>query len=309
MARAGRKRKHGKRHPSGQLVRTPARDKGTAELQLQRMRRIGAISEDSTELWLSEGAEKALAGTMPNRAARRQGITEGVPPAPIVDAEESVDPIGRAWLAGLLDGMPDATSNDLRDAGRRFAMLYWRKLPGTSPVSSLYARMVSGLVDELPAGVDREQLIEDADARDERQEAALNRILAALKDAGRDVRKATDEVTLDPFADAGPRWLDWLIAARKDALPALSGAISRQMTLHHLMATMPDTIGAAISKGAPDRIIGIGDWHLFLDQRLLLRWSDAAGHLKHALRGLRIIYHGGRLTIGGACASSIMVAA
>lgn len=297
MARAGRKRKQGKRHPSGQLVRTPARDQGTAELQLQRIRRVGGLSEESEALWHTRGASAALAGTLPTKAERRAGITHGVAPVRLVDTSETIDPIGRAWESGLLDGVPGALPNDLRDAGRRFSQLYWRKLPGTSPVSSLYANMVSGLVDELPTGVDREQLIEDADARDQRQEQILNRILDALKVAGHKVRKATDQLTLDPFADAGPAWLDWLIAARRSALPALNGALGTGMTVNQLVASGTGTIGQRIGSVAVDRAITVADWHLFLDETVLLRWSDNATELRYALAGLLIIYRGGRLTV------------
>jgi hypothetical protein len=267
---------------------------------MQRMARIGAVPAASTALWLSKGAEAALAGTMPTKAERKRGAGAGVPPIRLIDTAETIDPVGRAWAAGLLDGVPGIEPADLRDAGRRFAALYWRKLPGSSPVSSLYANMVSGLVDELPPGVDREQLIEDADARDERQEAALNRMLDGLKQLGREVRKVTDEITLDPFADAGPAWLDWLVAARAAALPALSGAIARGMTVNAACAYTGDpaaeTVGMVLGiHKAEDRPVEPGDWGLFLPASAALRWSDCTGRLALAIRGLVLIYHGGRL--------------
>lgn len=294
MARAGRKRKQGKRHPNGQLVRTPKRDKGTPELQLQRLARIGAVAPASREIWLSQGAEAALAGTMPNKAERKRGVT-GVQPVALIDTQETIDPIGRAWAAGLLDG-DGISAQDLRDAGRRFAVLYWRKLPGSSPVSGLYAKMVAGLVEELPAGVDRDAVLDDADARDERQEAALNRILDGLNRLGRRERAAVDALTLDPFADAGPAWLDWLIAARSSALPALSGAIARKWKLsdaHRDQGELADaTIGMRVTMYGPDRPVEPGDWHLFLPASLLLRWSDMKAQLDFAIRGLTVIYCG-----------------
>lgn len=298
MARAGRKRKAGKRHPSGQLVRTPARDKGTPELQMQRLARSGSVPVASRALWVSEGAAAALAGTMPNKAQRSAGIV-AVPGIKAVNAEETIDPIGRAWAAGLLDA-DEAIAQELRDAGRRFSMLYWRKLPAPSPVSGLYAKMVSGLVDELPAGVDREATIEDADARDRRQEDALNRIIAALDRLGRPTRRAVDELVLDPFADAGPSWLDWLIQARASVIGRTQRAVAEKMMVSTAHARTGDPVDATLGMTMPppvqDRMVQLQDWHLFLPERYQLRWSNAQAALTKALDGLWTIRNGGRLT-------------
>lgn len=298
MARAGRKRKAGKRHPSGQLVRTPARDKGTPELQMQRLARSGAVPAASKALWVSEGAAAALAGTMPNKAQRRAGVV-AIPAIKAVDAEETIDPIGRAWAAGLLDA-DETVAQELRDAGRRFSTLYWRKLPGTSPVSGLYAKMVSGLVNELPAGVDREALLEDADARDRRQEDALNRIIAGLDRLGRPTRRAVDALVLDPFADAGPSWLDWLIQARASVIGRTQRAVAERMMISAAQAPgdpAAPLLGMFLPKPDADRLVTLQDWHLFLPERYALRWSDANGTLSLALVGLRTIHNGGRLTV------------
>lgn len=306
MARAGRKRKTGKRQPNGQLVRTPKIDRGTPELQMQRMARIGAVPAASAEVWLSKGAAAAIEGTMPSKAAVKRGEPEGVPAMRMIDTNETIDPIGRAWAAGLLDGDDDHTANDLRDAGRRFAALYWRKLPNSSVVSSLYANMVSGLVEELPAGVDREQLLEDADARDQRQEAALMRLLDGLDrldHSERGIRKATDELLLDPFADAGPTWLDWLIGARASVLPTLIGAIARGAMLSQITAHIAHadpaklTIGQSMGRASDqdDRPITPLDWYLFLLERHILRWSECNNRLQRALQGLCLLTRGGRV--------------
>lgn len=284
MARAGRKRKQGNRHPSGQLVRTQRVDRGTAELQMHRLARIGAVQPPSMEVWLSKGAEAAISGTMPTRKSRKAGAPTGVPAVKMIDTTETIDPIGRAWAVGLLDQDPcgyDALS--LRDAGRRFAALYWRKLPSPSPVSGLYSKMVSGLVDELPAGIDRDKIIEDADARDMRQEAALNRMLAGLRRLGHDVRKATDELVLDPFADIGPAWLDRLIALKTSAQKDLQTAIAGKRTISELRF---------LGDGEDDRLADARDWWWFADG---LRSELVT--LSKALSGLRLIHDGGRLTI------------
>lgn len=294
MARAGRKRKAGKRHPSGQLVRTPARDKGTPELQMQRLARSGSVPAASKALWVSEGAAAALAGTMPNKAQRSAGVV-AVPGIKAVNAEETIDPIGRAWAAGLLDA-DEAVAQELRDAGRRFSILYWRKLPGTSQVSSLYAKMVSGLIDELPAGVDREAAIEDAVARDRRQENALNRIIAGLDRLGRPTRRAVDALVLDPFADAGPSWLDWLIHARASVIGRTQRAVAGSMMVStaHASAGNPSnaTLGMFLPAPTEDIPVTLQDWHLFLPSHELLRWSDTRNTLSLALMGLRTILHG-----------------
>lgn len=299
MARAGRKRKAGKRHPSGQLVRTSARDKGTPELQMQRLARSGAVPAASKALWVSEGAAAALAGTMPNKAQRRAGVV-AIPAIKAVDAEETIDPIGRAWAAGLLDA-DETVAQELRDAGRRFSMLYWRKLPGTSPVSGLYAKMVSGLVNELPAGVDRDALLEDADARDRRQEDALNRIIAGLDRLGRPTRRAVDALVLDPFADAGPSWLDWLIQARASVIGRTQRAVAERMMVSAAHACAGDpadaTLGMFLPAPVDDRAVTMQDWYLFLHHRYQLRWSDAQATLRLALHGLWTIHCGGRLTV------------
>jgi hypothetical protein len=85
MAR-GRPRKAGKRHPSGQLVRTPANDKGNAFVQARK---------EAFHVFQGGKAEQQLS-----------------------------DAIGRVWAAGLLDGA-EYDPAILRDIGRRYGSLYW----------------------------------------------------------------------------------------------------------------------------------------------------------------------------------------
>lgn len=127
------------------------------------------------------------------------------------DPQQTVDAIGRAYCAGLVTA-------DQRDAARRFAALYWQKLPAPNPISSLYKNMVQGLVEEMPAGTDRQAIVEDADARDIRQERALNIILKRLNAMGHHIRRAFDELVIDHNPDSGPPWLDRLLVQRHHAL-------------------------------------------------------------------------------------------
>lgn len=273
---------------------------------MQRMARIGAVPAASVKVWLSEGAAAAIDGTMPSRAQIRKGADAGVPAMRMIDTSQTIDPIGRAWGAGLLDGVDGYSADDLRDAGRRFAALYWRKLPNASAVSSLYVNMVSGLRDELPAGVDRDQVLEDADARDERQEAMLMRLLNALDRMDRQsrgVRKATDQLTLDPFADAGPAWLDWLIAARSAVLPTVIGAIGRSGTVRSAMDNRgvdPDRRTCAMmyaNRSVVDRPLTPIDWPMFVHHQQVLRLTDCLRMLHRAHDGLALLARGGRAIV------------
>lgn len=176
-SKAGRKRKGGKRHPGGQLVRTPKIDKGTPEVQARRGRYAGVKA----------------------------------------DPTQTIDAVGRAWCAGLL-------TDDERDIARRFAVLYWRKLPAPNPISGLYREMISGVVDELPAGWSREAMLLDIDDKDKKQEFVLNRLLQRLSHCGRPVRRAFDQLVLDPWFDCGPPWLDAIIDGRDDAISAMEAA-------------------------------------------------------------------------------------
>jgi hypothetical protein len=84
----GRTRKAGKRHPGGQLVRTPANDKGNMFVQARR---------EAFEIFHDGKASQQLS-----------------------------DAIGRVWAAGLLDGA-EYDPAILRDAGRRYGSLYWHE--------------------------------------------------------------------------------------------------------------------------------------------------------------------------------------
>ena len=171
--------------------------------------------------------EDALIGTKPG--APKGFVGPHVPALSKALRDDTFDAIGRAYSGGLLDAFR-AEPGDIRDAARAFAVLYWRKLPAPNPVSGLYRNMVPGLVEELPAGVDRERAILDADERDEAQERRLNQILFAFQRRGGGARAAFDQLVIDCFADDGPPWLDRLLQGRgsltdRDMLNRAVGAI------------------------------------------------------------------------------------
>jgi hypothetical protein len=101
MARSGRKRKIGPRHPGGQLKKKkqPIDDKVRASRQPHRRALMPFLREQKLEV---PEVQKAIAG------------------------EEAESPIGRLWLAGALALSDDADSQAARDrydAGNRFAQV------------------------------------------------------------------------------------------------------------------------------------------------------------------------------------------
>ncbi|WP_016745758.1 hypothetical protein [Rhizorhabdus wittichii] len=186
MARAGRKRKSGDRYPSGDLRRAP--DRGTPELRLQRALGTGLLTSDQSKLWANGNAKDAAEGLS-------------------TSARHGVDAVGRAHVAGFLQH-PDKTGDQLVDAGRLLFKLYWAHysdLRGMA-VSSFYRALVSG-------GAIRGGASDDG-GRWERIEEALNVRLSMLDKCGRDVRGAVTSLCIDQHFDAGPAWLDRLIAAK-----------------------------------------------------------------------------------------------
>jgi hypothetical protein len=148
-------------------------------------------------------------GTTETRARRLQYAGSG-------DPVQTVDAIGRAWCAGLLD-LDGRDGLAMRDRARAMASLYWRKLPSSNSVSGLYRNMISGHTDEMLPGVSRTMVIEDADERDARQEAALLRDLRILDQRGLIARQLFDQMVVDVYPDCGPPWLDALIVSKREA--------------------------------------------------------------------------------------------
>jgi hypothetical protein len=193
MAKAGRKRKEGPRYTSGELKRVTAADKGTEQYRLQRAFAMGGLSKQAVSDWTAGRIDEALK-TVVNPVG------------------EGVDAIGRAYVAGFLvcDGIHGAA---LRDAGRVLFKLYWShyaELRGMT-TSALYRAMVSG-------GAVRS--VSSGDARDH-LEGALNERLDRIGRLGRDVRRAVESLCIDQHFDAGPAWLDRLIAAKTTGMGRL----------------------------------------------------------------------------------------
>jgi hypothetical protein len=181
MSVKGRKRKQGQRYKSGDLVRTPRNDRGTAEGRLQRARSCGDISGTTVALWA-------------------QGRTDEAVELVANDHGEARDAIGRAWLAGLLE-VDGKDSQALLLAGRNLALLYWDNYQATdSKTGSIEPRVRSSS--------------EAYSARAEMVDRQLNMRMAALNALGRDVAHAVDSLCLCHNYDTGPAWLDRLIALR-----------------------------------------------------------------------------------------------
>ncbi|MBD8549472.1 hypothetical protein IFT85_02095 [Sphingomonas sp. CFBP 8764] len=123
------------------------------------------------------------------------------------------DAIGRAYISGLLGSGQEA--EDLLNAGRNIARRYWSTLGATLTPDSL-ARF-------QPQDAAGEPMTQDErDQRDNIREASL---LAALNvlDAcgtGRHVRRAFDQLVIDPNPDEGPAWLDSIITAHRSKAQA-----------------------------------------------------------------------------------------
>lgn len=117
--------------------------------------------------------------------------------------EQTVDPIGRAWCAGLLDGRR-IDAEQLRDVGRLYGALYWavmRGLMGGRPPVGWYGLQALGGDDDPEA--------------DAWREARLDELMDRLRRAGLMSRRAVESLTLDPLDD-DPPWLARLIEARRD---------------------------------------------------------------------------------------------
>lgn len=151
-----RKRKPGRRTPSGRLSRAKLQpyDRGTERAQMIR----------------------AIYGT------------------------DCTDAIGRAYRAGLLGD--EAVAKPRLDLGRHLAALYWRHLKQGGWRCALADSNAGAVVIANPE-------------RERRREAWLVETLRAVDALGRPVRRAFDELVIDPWPDEGPAWLDRLILASR----------------------------------------------------------------------------------------------
>jgi hypothetical protein len=173
----GRPRKAGKRTASGRLV--PERDYGC------------------------EGVQRRIAQYVPGEARndnqRQRDADMGRNQR---QTQDTHDPIGRAYLAGMLVSERFAPEV-MRDAGRDLCALYWR-IYGVGAHRGTLERF-------LPHGVSI-----GSPSAEKALEGALNRKIDAINRLGREHRRAIDSLCLDSIAfDHGPAWLDRLIFATR----------------------------------------------------------------------------------------------
>jgi hypothetical protein len=165
QARRGRPRKAGARNAKGRLIALP--DRGNAVVQARAA---------------------MFARFQSGRADQQVG-----------------DQIGRAWAAGLLDGMArDAAM--LRDIGRRYGGLYWHQFAALAPKTGQLERR-----DRTAAN--------DGDGRDNPGEYFATLDALAHK-AGREAVAAMHSLCVDGwwFPDTDAPWIERLIAsAMRDA--------------------------------------------------------------------------------------------
>lgn len=144
-----------------------------------------------------------------------------IPPTPEVKArrelqangrqvEQTSDTIGRIWAWRLLDGQR-YPGEQLREAGRAYATLYWWRFGPVCAHPGFYQEMVSnGSIGGIPAW----QIEEDPGkmANGEIAERMFRDRDDALDAAGVQERRAVQRVTVDDHGDDDPAWLDALIA-------------------------------------------------------------------------------------------------
>ena len=107
---------------------------------------------------------------------------------------EGSDPIGRAYMAGLLGDDADV----LRDTARKIFRAYWPMLEVGRYNCTLNDRL-SGANDNFDA------------ERIKAREQWLNTVLDAVNRIGRTERRLFDQLVIDINPDSGPTWLDSLI--------------------------------------------------------------------------------------------------
>lgn len=123
------------------------------------------------------------------------------------------DAIGRAYITGLLGSGQEA--EDLLNAGRGMARRYWSTM-GTTLTPDSLARF------QPQDGTGDPMSQDERDERDRMREASLLAHLDLIDRMGRmrDVRRAFDQLVIDPNPDHGPVWLDSIIAAHRSKAQA-----------------------------------------------------------------------------------------
>lgn len=119
---------------------------------------------------------------------------------------DGADPIGRAYVKGLLGHGQDAKT--LLDTSRAIFRAYWAWYE-VGPINCTLADRKSG------AWVDN-----DSD-REARQEEWLNRMLSYAGKQGHNRRTWFDELVINIQPDHGPAWLDRIISRQSTAMDEL----------------------------------------------------------------------------------------
>lgn len=188
----GRKRKSGERFPGGQL--RPSFDRGTERVQALRQR-FSAF----------EGGK---------------------------GGDHVGDPIGRAWIVGLLEN-PYVDPAALRDAGRQYAARYWGYWPATVGVGNYLAETRKG------GGF--------GDGEDPRGET-FRRLDRLLVDAGSAAHDAVQSLCLDRYwlPDDDPPWVARLINKRMiQSRQPVAGQLPVDADWRHLAAAIEGLLALA----------------------------------------------------------------
>lgn len=114
---------------------------------------------------------------------------------------QTVDTIGKLWAQGLLDGSR-FTPEHLRDAGRRYATLYWYRLGPCCASTANYGEFVSKGANPLHiANPEKDRSLTDL----------YERRVFALDGIGRVSRQSVEMFCVDGQGDNDPWWLTEII--------------------------------------------------------------------------------------------------
>jgi len=163
--------------------------------------------------------DRAVANIGPCLGVARRRVEFGLPANDVGEATpdsakrgkqetHTCDAIGRAYITGLLGSGQEA--EDLLNAGRGMARRYWSTM-GTTLTPDSLARF------QPQDGAGDPMSQDERDERDRMREASLLANLDIIDRMGRmrDVRRAFDQLVIDPNPDHGPPWLDAIMAAHR----------------------------------------------------------------------------------------------
>lgn len=204
------------------------------EIERRERDRVAVVLADDRQ-WLLERQHAALD---PDGAGQRQRATDVVAARRRRSANgyseaEAIDTIGKLWAWGMLDGT-DVETDLLRDAGRRYAAVYWHRYGLVCPSIGTYGEMVRGSTGpRMTTIIDPDQDL-DAENRFRNRDEALR----TLPD-GQRVKAAVDQFCVDGAGDNDPGWLIDMMNGYEAETRALRLAVNdREVKL--AAATTPD---------------------------------------------------------------------